>query len=378
VIVVDPASAAGTTGRRREDGSGPFGDYRPGQGRRQGRLGRILGWERLGQYARGVRSLVVFVAVMLGGPSGAAALDCEHEDALARAAASLLLDGGARSPGAIERALRRAGSDAPAAHALMVADDDAGRLGAWLSEQRERADAPLACGEAQGRGRRLVLATARGGSLAVEGRRIRGRLAAGFDRPEVVVSDASGATRRVGLSASALADGVTLPDGIAEPVRVQLVAYGPRGPRPVAERTVGEGAPLEPSPGTGDVPRRVRSLRRSERAPALRSNRLLAGAAARHAARVCAGGRVAHELEPGLDPEARLRRAGVRARSVGEVVARAASPGAAMDALVRSPSHRLALLDRRFTDAGIGRARADTGHTCVVVLLAAWPRYVGR
>jgi uncharacterized protein YkwD len=42
--------------------------------------------------------------------------------------------------------------------------------------------------------------------------------------------------------------------------------------------------------------------------------------------------------------------------------------------MFRSPSHRLAVTDKRFTDVGIGQAFDAKGHSCVVVLLAAWPR----
>ena len=41
------------------------------------------------------------------------------------------------------------------------------------------------------------------------------------------------------------------------------------------------------------------------------------------------------------------------------------------------PGHAAALVDRRFTDVGIGEVTAH-GRRCVVVSLAAWPRYVGR
>ena len=83
--------------------------------------------------------------------------------------------------------------------------------------------------------------------------------------------------------------------------------------------------------------------------------------------------RVAHELDDGADPERRLRAAGISARVVGEVVARGASAGDAVEGLARSPSHRMTVVDRRFTDGGQGVAVAG-GRTCVVVLLAAWPR----
>ena len=77
------------------------------------------------------------------------------------------------------------------------------------------------------------------------------------------------------------------------------------------------------------------------------------------------------------DPEARLRRRHVVARVVGEVVARARTEDEAFDALLASPSHRRALVDRRFTDVGVGTARRGAS-LCVVIDLAAWPRYSAR
>ena len=100
--------------------------------------------------------------------------------------------------------------------------------------------------------------------------------------------------------------------------------------------------------------------------------------AAEHAQAVCASGHVGHEPQPGQDPQARLLRAGVRARRVGETVARAEDSAAAFQAFERSPAHRLSLLEPGFTDAGFGEASDAHNHSCVVILLAAWPRYVGR
>jgi uncharacterized protein YkwD len=92
---------------------------------------------------------------------------------------------------------------------------------------------------------------------------------------------------------------------------------------------------------------------------------------------MCAKDRVAHELGEG-DPEERLRAAGIEARVVGETAARAANAGAAFAAMRDSPSHRMTVLDARFTDVGVGEARDPRGRTCLVVLFAAWPRYAGR
>ena len=326
-----------------------------------------------------MRVLVTLTLLLGAVPGTARALDCERDDALSRAAASLLGEG-SLSPGAILRAARSEGSGAPAVHALRDPDVDDARVGSWLRELALRSDAPIACGEAQGDAGRLVLAAARAGVLAVDAETgtVRGSLSEGFSRPEMVVRDAEGALHRVGLSVDQLGAGVPLPEGVTLPAVVQLVAHGPHGPLPVAERVVGRasgGGTM--MVGDSDPLTRLGHLRDLRGASPLRENRLLAREARRHAERVCAERRVAHTLEPGEDPERRLARRGIRARVVGEVVARASSSGAAMDALVRSPSHHLTLVDRRFTDAGLGTATDDTGHTCLVVLLAAWPRYLG-
>ncbi len=330
-----------------------------------------------------MRLVLTCVALLLA--PAAARAQCVHDDALSRAAGSLLGSGEALSPGAIARAVREAGSDAPSVHALRDRELDDGRVARWLETLRERADSPLVCGEAQGEAGRVVLAAARAGSLTAEqtgegGVRVRGSLSGGFGRPELVVRGADGGLLRLGVRADDLGAGVALPDVVELPALVQLVAHGPHGPRPVAERTVG-GAAEENAPmtvGRADLAGRIAELRGARGASELRPNRLLAREAAEHARRVCAEGRVAHTLDPGSDPEARLALRGVRARVVGEVAARAASEAAAMDALVRSPSHQYTLVDRRFTDAGVGVAEDEAGRACVVVLLAAWPRFVGR
>jgi uncharacterized protein YkwD len=110
----------------------------------------------------------------------------------------------------------------------------------------------------------------------------------------------------------------------------------------------------------------------------LRPNALLDRVAEQHANNVCLTGRIAHEPSPGEDPQARLLRAGVEARRVGETVARAETPSAAFAAFERSPSHRLTLLEPGFTDVGIGMAGDTQARHCVVIVLAQWPRYVGH
>jgi hypothetical protein len=201
--------------------------------------------------------------------------------------------------------------------------------------------------------------------------RLEVSLADGWRAPRLHARAADGALWQRGVRPG---EPVAVPADLRRPVALQLVAEGPRGPRPVAERVLGGAAPRDRVvPSDEPVALRLSRLRRSAGASPLRANRLLRAVATRHARRVCDGGAVSH-LGPDGDPEARLARAGIRARHVGETIARAADPSAAWAALLRSPSHRSALVDRRFTDAGVGRARDDAGRSCLVVLLAAWPR----
>ena len=339
---------------------------------------------------------VVLVAALL--PERARAVACESDEALTHAAAELIAAGGPLSPYVLARAARDAGSDAPVVHALRDVDGDDARVASWVTALRLRADAPLVCGEAWGEHGRLVLAAARAGTLAIDAddpALLRGTLAPGFSAPELVAHGADGALVRLGVTPHELATGIALAHLVELPARIQLLATGPHGPTPIAERTLpnpGRGAGTRsqralPSPGLGAgtwsqrtppegrIGARVAELREAHGASELRANRLLEREAAAHAERVCAEGRVAHTLEPGEDPETRLARHRIRARVVGEVVARASSPAAAMDALRESPSHRYTLADRRFTDVGIGLARDSRGRTCLVVLLASWPRY---
>jgi uncharacterized protein YkwD len=213
-----------------------------------------------------------------------------------------------------------------------------------------------------------------------------GRLAPGFRAPHLVLEDDDGQARRIDLKSDDLAKGVPLPEGVAVK-RVQLVADGPSGPRPVAELSLSKLAPPPPAPPSNELasqaprsrPReslfaRLSAFRRGEGAGGLRANQLLDTSAQRHAERVCELGKVAHRIGQGDDPETRLREEHIEARGVGEAIARASSADAALNAVFDSPSHRMAVTQRNFTDAGIGQALDAKGHTCLVVLLASWPR----
>lgn len=311
-----------------------------------------------------MRRLFVLLSLLLL-PLPARAQGCEDDRRLSRAAAALLLEGGAPSRERVLVEARRAGSQLPVVHALLTREEPRRRR-AFLARIAARAHAPLRCGEARSEGRVLVLAGPAAGRLRVERGAVRITLAEGWSDPVLYLRDADGRAR----AAPVRSRRVELPRDLAEPFDLQLVATGPDGPRPVAERRSAE--PAGRTAGDGPVEARLAQLRGGRE---LRANRLLGRVADAHAARICARGRVAHVDEQG-DPRERLARAGIRARHVGETAARSPSEAEAFDAMVRSPSHRAALTDRRFTDVGFGRARDRRGRACLVVLLASWPRAV--
>jgi hypothetical protein len=331
---------------------------------------------------------------------------CSWDEVLSSAAAALVSRGERPDSDALVKAVRDAGSAAVGLHAIWVSNDDHQTVDLWLREMRANSDAPLACGDARNESGRLVIAEARAGSLATVDRtstQIRGWLIASFSNPELVIAYDNGEIRRHPIDRKTLETGVPLATEPIRPVHVQLIARGPAGPRPIAERVI---APKANAPGLSRANRnaqsvslskvseadrlskgvrveptlwvRLRDLRKTRGISDLRKNRLIESVAVRHARAVCDIGRAFHELEPGDNPEVRLAREGVRARIVGETIARSVSPDAAFVALTKSPAHKSTLLDPRFTDAGVGLASDPSGKSCLVIVLAAWPRFVGR
>jgi uncharacterized protein YkwD len=297
------------------------------------------------------------------------AQDCEHDDALARAASELLLSGSEWTSRQVTDAAHAAGSDAPTVHALYTHEPDAS---AWLA----RLGGSLRCGRAESERGTLWLAAPSLGHLEIvsaDPLRVRASFTVGTGAATLFVLDARGETTAFEVPGSPTE--LDLGRDLALPATLQLVAAHADGPRPVAERTLGE--PREASELSGDAPvlDAIEELRRSVEALPLRTSRLLARVASEHAEAVCSSGHVAHVIERG-DAEARLDAAGVRARHVGEVVARGRDRAAAWRALTTSPSHHGALTDARFTDVGIGETTDEAGRTCMVVVLAAWPRRI--
>lgn len=331
-------------------------------------------------------SILIVGAVLSFCPTAhALQLPCRYEDALSEAAAEIVLSGGSVEASKILANVRAFGFDGVSVQAHEGLDEAA--LIQWLKQQSERADGPLVCGEARSENRWLVLVSSRGGKVYREGDRIVGQLEPGFSKPHLVVEDADGKPHRIEVTSAELGKGVVL-DRELSAKRVQLVAEGPSGPRPVSELLLSSEQAPAPVLATSTLPAvrgarsrpietllaRIDSFRSQQGAGSLRENALLTKSAQQHASRVCELGRVAHRLDGGDDPETRLRAERISARAVGEAIARAESADAALAAVFDSPSHRLAVAERRFTDAGIGQAFDRRGNTCLVVLLAAWPR----
>jgi hypothetical protein len=308
-------------------------------------------------------------------PSAALAQEpaCTRDEALDRAAAELLSQGAEPSSSDLIDAARRAGSDVPAIDALVIRDSDPRRRERFLTRVAERRAAPLACGEARDADLWLVLAAPRAGALELVGdRALRIVIDPAWREARLYAQDSRGEIWQRAVQAS---DRISLPGELSAPIRVQLLARGESGPQPIAERVLGEGPPRVVPSTDEPIEVRVGRLREGAGVGPLRHNRLLARTAREYAERICREGRVVH-VQGGADPVERLAREGIRARHVGEVAGRSGDRDAAYAAILRSPSHRAALIDRRFTDAGVGEANDARDRTCLVVLLAAWPRPV--
>lgn len=217
------------------------------------------------------------------------------------------------------------------------------RTGAWL-DVRAVLHVPA-------RGARIVVLGARGVPRTVgttlEGDRVRARFA--LDRPG--------------------------------PFTVQLVADLESGPRPVLEArvfadveptTADETAPGEDLGGDDDraLERMVDAVRRLEQRPALKRDPRLDALARAHVEQLKRAGAVVHDVGDG-NFAARFEAEGLRARVVGENVARARSLVLAHRTLHASPSHRLNLLNAQYTHIGLAVTRDDGGRVYVCEVFAS-------
>ena len=107
----------------------------------------------------------------------------------------------------------------------------------------------------------------------------------------------------------------------------------------------------------------INRVRRGRGLAPVRAHRGLTRMAGSYARAMVARGFFSHTTPAGTTLGARLRAAGYRGRSAGEVLAwgegRYASPRAAVRSWLHSPPHRRVLLGRSYRDVGVGVALGD-------------------
>jgi uncharacterized protein YkwD len=161
---------------------------------------------------------------------------------------------------------------------------------------------------------------------------------------------------------------------------VQVLATVSTGPRPVLEAYVHAGT-LPPdrfaeSPAPGEdagrdardaveaMRRMVNAARASEGLPALLPDPKLDELAQEHAQKMFDTKTVGPDVGGG-DPKSRVAAAGISSRATGENVAAASSLERAHRALWASPSHRGNVLEKRFSNVGIGVVKGPDGRVWV-------------
>ena len=305
--------------------------------------------------------------------------DCGKDGELIEGAIQLLSKTDAVTPESLSSAVRSAGSDLLNLQAMEFSAKDNRKLASWLRAQGAKAHAPLVCGMAKAGNRTLWIAAERAASIEVNHNILQIKVAEPYVEPEVFIEDPTGRVHRYLLGEKELRDGFRLDASLAYPLKVQVLAKGPQGPKPLAQRQIGKGksSSYQLIP-TGKLSDTLSALRAQYSSLPLRNNQLLRRVASKHAQAVCKSGEVVHELDEGGDPEARVALKNIQARSIGETVARAEDTRSAFAAMLASPSHRYTLLLSEYTDAGMAEARDALGRSCLVIVLASWPRTVAR
>ncbi len=312
-------------------------------------------------------------------------MPCRREAPLDRLAERWSQDGGRPT----RARLRAVGIDLPAV--AFWRGRSPGETRRWLRRRAEGADAQLVCGVAQTNGELLVLAAPRAARLKLRERLVTVTLSPGFTKPRAVLLDAEGRPWRLPLRLSGAARWqATMPEDVPSPWRLQVLAEGPAGLRPVAELDA-EGAWQPPwslqagersvrgaAAGLGGLPSELGAWRLALGLARPRPNRLLGAVAAERARRACSpdsdASALAHGVSGSDGPLERLRARGLSSRSLGEVLARGRARGAILRGLLSSPSHVAVLRRPGWTDAGWAERVAADGRRCLAIVLARWPR----
>jgi uncharacterized protein YkwD len=180
---------------------------------------------------------------------------------------------------------------------------------------------------------------------------------------------------------------------LAARVLVSLAAFGvacsrqappPPAPTPQPVAETPPPTPAAPAPRPAPPVRSLSSiidsvflLTNRERVRAsltpLRRNADLARVAQLQAEQMAAAGKLAHEVPGSRYPTlaSRMRLIGYQYRAVGENVAEGYTSGAALMAgWMTSPAHRANILSARYTETGVGMARARSGRTYTAQVFA--------
>jgi uncharacterized protein YkwD len=219
-------------------------------------------------------------------------------------------------------------------------------------------------------------------------RNLCGRLEAGYERPQVVITRPEGNVDTVparSMGGSRVCASVAFPtDGIH---RVELMVRGPRGPSVGALFDVGVGeVPKEPvrkvaarqSDTAGSesdqssreaIVERMNTLRATQGASALSLDSKLTAIAQAYSDRMAREGFFAHVSPDGSTLRSRVTAAGYAFKVLGENLGAAATALAAHETIEDSPAHRDNILQREFTRVGIGIARRQRSSGSEEVIL---------
>ncbi|MEZ4368737.1 MAG: CAP domain-containing protein [Kofleriaceae bacterium] len=313
--------------------------------------------------------------------------------AAASALAPYVPDEGVVSYGLVEFALQHHGIIEPSPHLLVVWGDldDPDEIVAQIAPRLPEllgsgADTRLGVGVAHRDGSGVVVFALQGSRVTIQpvaravdlGRStyLEGRVAAGFVRPEVFVTEPAGGVQRMPVRSVGTTDFVVeVPCASPGRTQIEITAEDATGSNVLANFPVWCAEPpptsLRVDPTVDDVPlrdaadaeQRLLALVNRDRVraglPELRWHEGAAEVARRHSAEMHATGEVAR-VSPITGAAAdRVRAAGLRTPTVLENVARAYGVSEVHAGLMGSPGHRANLLSSSATHLGIGVVLGD-------------------
>ncbi|MGF1578775.1 MAG: CAP domain-containing protein [Gemmataceae bacterium] len=123
----------------------------------------------------------------------------------------------------------------------------------------------------------------------------------------------------------------------------------------------GQTAELKLSKFENEVLRLTNEARKKKNLPPFKVNKSLTIAARAHSANMAKQRKLAHKLD-GKGPDARVLKAGYNYMVVGENISQGTyTPKQLLDGWMKSKFHRSNILDKEFTEVGLGRAKSKAG-----------------